>query len=131
MEKSVYEKILAGEEKGWVIWENEGFAAILTHDPFHEGHTLVIPKVNSGDDIFDLADGVYEGLMKAVKIVGKLLREKLKAKRITIWVRGFQVPHVHVHLIPAHPEVNLVSAMRKSSPVAHEELERIARKLEN
>ena len=131
MEKTVYEKILAGEEEGWVIWENEGFAAILTHDPFHEGHTLVIPKVNSGDDIFDLEDEVYEGLMKAVKVVGRLLKEKLGVKRVTIWVRGFQVPHVHVHLIPAHPEVNLVSTLRKSSPVGHRELREVARKLEN
>lgn len=131
MGKTVYEKILAGEEEGWVLWEDENYAAILTHDPFHEGHTLVIPKVNSGDDIFDLSDEVYEGLMRAVKVVGKLLKEKLGAKRITIWVRGFQVPHVHVHLIPAHPEVNLVSALRKSSPVAYLELEGVARKLGN
>lgn len=126
---SIYEKILAGEEPGFVIWENDDYAAILTNEPYAEGHTLVIPKKNAGDDLFELDDAVYAGLMAAAKEVGVLLKKALSPERLIVWVRGFQVPHVHVHLIPSHIEVDLVSSQAHLAD--EQELEKVYNMIKN
>jgi len=126
---TIYEKILSGEEPGWIVWEDESYAAILTVDPYNEGHTLVIPKRNAGDDLFDLEDDVYEGLMKAVKKVGQGLKRVFDSERLIVWVRGFEVPHVHVHLIPTHPDVNLESVRRYAERLSSDELEPVYKRI--
>ncbi|NCS68201.1 HIT family protein, partial [Candidatus Peregrinibacteria bacterium] len=97
-------------EPGFVIWENADYAAILSNEPYMDGHTLVVPKHNYHNDVFELSDEVYFGLMAAVKEVGKLLKGVFKPDRLLVWVRGYEVAHVHVHLIPSHMDVDLVSA---------------------
>lgn len=124
---SIYEKIIAGEENGWVIWENEDYAAILSIEPYNEGHTLVLPKKNIGDDLFELGQEEYDGLMRAVKKVGKILKKVFNAERLVIWVRGYEVAHVHVHLIPSVLGLDMVSEKKKL--VKHQELEGVYRKI--
>lgn len=101
MEKSIFERIAARELPGHIIWENERFCAFLSIAPIKPGHTLVVPKINLGDHIFDLADVDLADLMLASKKVAHLLKEKLNAERIVVLVEGFEVPHVHIHLLPA------------------------------
>jgi len=110
---SIYEKIIAGEEPGWIIWEDEFYAAILSIEPYNEGHTLVLPKKNVGDDIFELEQEVYDGLMRAARTVGRMLKKAFGSERLIVWVRGYEISHVHVHLIPSDLAVDLVSTKRK------------------
>lgn len=131
MDKSVFEKIFNGEEKGWTIWENEKFAAILSREPYSEGHTLVLPKenVSRGSDIWDLEPDVYRGLMDASYEVAQILRRAFHPERLIIWVRGFEVSHVHLHLIPSKEGVDLISKHRKI--MHHHELEVVYNKIVN
>lgn len=112
-EKSIFEKIADRELPGFVIWEDETHIAFLTIEPFNEGHTLVVPKKNLGAELFALDDEDYLALMTASKKVAAILKEKLKCDRVLMWVQGFEVPHVHVHLIPSDPAVDLSSSKVK------------------
>jgi histidine triad (HIT) family protein len=51
----------------------------------------------------------------------------MKAKKIGIAVKGFQIPHVHIHLVPLHNPGELNFASR-SSP-SSEELEVVGQKI--
>ena len=47
---------------GFIIDENETHIAFLTIGPVSQGHTLVLPKKNISDYIFDLEDAAYSEL---------------------------------------------------------------------
>ena len=104
MAKTLFEKIADKEIPSHIIWENPTHMAFLDINPLAEGHTLVIPKRNLGDYVFELSDADYQELMRITKQVSALLKDKLKVERVLMIVEGFEVPHVHVHLIPVHDQ---------------------------
>ena len=65
MEKSIFEKIADREIPGYIVWEDEEFMAFLDINPLARGHTLVIPKTNIGDYIFEIEKAQYLRLMTA------------------------------------------------------------------
>ncbi|MDP3982851.1 MAG: HIT family protein [bacterium] len=101
MEKSIFEKIANGVISGYIVWEDEEFMAFLDINPLTKGHTLVIPKTNIGDYIFEIEEAQYLRLMTASRKVARLLKSKLGCERVVMMVEGFEVPHVHVKLIPS------------------------------
>ncbi len=127
MTKSIFEKICDRELPGQIIWEDEQFCAFLSIGPLKPGHTLVVPKKNLGDYIFELSDTDYQALLLAAKKVATLLKKSLNVARVLVLVEGFEVPHVHVNLIPAQVNDGL-----NKGPIAQanpEELARIAEKI--
>ncbi|MGB4762645.1 MAG: HIT family protein [Candidatus Saccharimonas sp.] len=99
MEDSVFTKIIKGEIPSAKIYEDDVVLAFLTIQPFSEGHTLVVPK-KQVDQLWDLDDDTYAHLMVSAKEIGAHLREATGSVRVGMVVKGFEVPHVHVHLIP-------------------------------
>ena len=53
---TLFDKILSGEIKSWKVWEDEHYLAFLTPFPNTPGMTVVIPKENTGDYLFELND---------------------------------------------------------------------------
>ncbi len=99
MEDSIFTKIIKGEIPGHRVYEDERTIAFLTIQPFAPGHTLVVPKLQV-DQIWDLPVDEYENLMAVTKKVAEHMREVTGKDRIGMAVKGFDVPHVHVHLVP-------------------------------
>lgn len=99
MQDSIFTKIIKGELPCHRIYEDERTIAFLTIQPFAPAHTLVVPK-KQVDQIWDLNDDDYQNLMSVVKKVGLHLRKVSGKDRVGVAVKGFDVPHVHVHLVP-------------------------------
>lgn len=106
-QKSIFEKIAQRESPAQIIWEDIDHIAFLTIGPISKGHTLVVPKKNWGDYLFDLSNEKYNSLLQASKVVSSILEKNLDCQRILLWVEGFEVPHVHVHLIPAYKNFDI------------------------
>lgn len=98
---SIFSKIVAGEIPCHKVWEDDAHIAFLDINPWVEGHTLVIPKVEH-DYLFDMDDNAYTALHLAAKKVAGLLKEKLGCARVCVTVIGYEVPHVHIHLLPTN-----------------------------
>ncbi|MCB9916734.1 MAG: HIT family protein [Planctomycetes bacterium] len=98
---TVFTKILAGEIPCQKVWEDEHHLAFLDIRPVQAGHTLVVPK-REVSYLFDMAPDEYAALWSAVRTVEAKLRERLGCKRVVVSVIGWEVPHVHVHLIPTN-----------------------------
>lgn len=123
---SIFSWIVKGEIPCAKVWENEEFLAFLDILPIQIGHTLVIPKQET-DYLFDLDPAVYARLMAACRTVAEGLKRGLDCRRVCVIVAGFEVPHVHVHLIPANgPEDFPFPPRRKVAP---EELRSLAGRL--
>ncbi|HKC69793.1 MAG TPA: HIT family protein [Bacteroidia bacterium] len=100
---SIFSKIIAGDIPCYKIAENEQCFAFLDINPLTEGHCLVVPK-KEVDYLFDLDNETYIQLMQFSKRVAVAVKKAVPCKRITSVVLGFEVPHAHIHLIPAHNE---------------------------
>lgn len=98
---TLFERIVAGEIPARKVWEDDHHLAFLDIQPRVEGHTLVIPK-RATDYLFDLDREAYQALWSAVRQVEAHLRDRLGARRVLVYVVGWEVPHVHVHLLPTH-----------------------------
>jgi len=96
---SIFTKIIQGKIPSYKIYEDETYYAFLDINPNALGHTLCIPK-KEVDELFDLDDETYKGLMIFSKKIARALKKALDCKRIGLSVIGLEVPHVHVHLIP-------------------------------
>ena len=99
-EPSIYTRIIRGELPCYKIYEDEKTFAFLDRYPTKSGHTLVVPK-KQVDKIYDLSDEDYMAVMATVK---KVMRRQVEVYgdgyRSCLKVIGFDVPHVHVQVIP-------------------------------
>jgi histidine triad (HIT) family protein len=96
---TVFSKIIQGEIPCYKIAEDDRFFAFLDIHPLAEGHTLVVPKIET-DYIFDLDDDRLTGMMVFAKKTAKAIGKVIPCKRVGIAVIGLEVPHAHIHLIP-------------------------------
>jgi histidine triad (HIT) family protein len=96
---SIFSKIVAGEIPSYRIHEDDRYYAFLDINPLAEGHTLVIPKVET-DYLFDLEDKLLADMMVFAKKVAKAIDLTIDCKRVGVAVLGLEVPHAHIHLIP-------------------------------
>lgn len=96
---SVFTKIIQGEIPCYKIYEDEKTLAFLDIEPEAKGHTLVVPKVEV-EKIYDLPDDYYRAVMATVKKIAKHMEEVL-GERMQLKVVGVDVPHAHVHILPA------------------------------
>lgn len=99
MEESVFTKIIKGELPCHKIYEDDLTIAFLTIAPVRDGHTLVVSKKQI-DQYLDLPTEDYEALWKTVNKVGRRIRESMGKERVGVVIKGVDVPHTHVHLIP-------------------------------
>ncbi len=102
MTKTIFDEIVEGTRSVFKVWENERFLAFLTPFPNTPGFTVLIPKTNPGDYVFNLEDELYIGLMEATKEVAKLLEKALGVSRVSLVFEGTGVAYVHAKLIPLH-----------------------------
>lgn len=124
---SIFTRIINGEIPCYKIAENEKYFAFLDINPLKVGHTLVIPKTER-DYIFDLEDEELSGLMVFAKKVALAIEKAIPCGRIGVAVIGFEVPHVHIHLVPMDTmdDINFRNPKLK---LTQEEFVKIARKI--
>jgi diadenosine tetraphosphate (Ap4A) HIT family hydrolase len=98
---SVFSRIIAGELPGRFVWRDDQVVAFLSIAPVTTGHVLVVP-VQEVDHWVDLDEAVWSRVSAVSRIVGRALNAAFDAPRVGQMIAGFEVPHVHVHVFPAH-----------------------------
>jgi histidine triad (HIT) family protein len=96
-----FEDIVSGKTPHQRLWEDEHHLAFLNPRPIRPGHTIVIPK-QLASYLFDMPEAKYRALWDASRTVAELLRERLRCERVCVAVVGWEVRHVHVHLVPTN-----------------------------
>lgn len=114
---SIFTKIINGEIPCYKIAENEHCISFLDIQPIAKGHALVVPKLEV-DYMFDLPDDTYTELHLFAKKIAVALKKAIPCERICTAVIGMEVPHTHIHLIPANSihDVNFTNARLKFTP---------------
>jgi len=100
-EPSIFTRIINGEIPCHKVYEDDKVIAFLTINPVADGHTLVVPKVQV-DQLWDLEADDYDYLWKTAQKIAIHLRTVMHVDRVGVVVKGFEVPHAHIHLIPVN-----------------------------
>lgn len=132
MQDSIFTKIIKGEIPCHKVYEDDKTIAFLTIGPYVEGHTIVVPKVQI-DDFEKLPDEDYQALFSAVQKVSARIKQVFDVRKAVVVIMGYEVPHAHVHLLPADSEQDYFTAVenRHSIPTEpdHTKLAEIAERL--
>lgn len=95
-------KLANGELPVHMIYENEWVACFLDHDPFGEGHVLILPKVHYRF-IDDMDDATALAMLKASQLTSRAIRELYAPFGMTQAQNGGgpdELTHFHLHLVP-------------------------------
>lgn len=95
---TIFTRIIEGELPGRFVWRDDTAVAFLSINPITVGHTLVVPRAEV-DHWIDLDDDVWAHVSAVTKHVGAGLQQAFSPPRIGTMIAGFEVPHVHVHVL--------------------------------
>lgn len=112
---SVFTKIIQGELPCYKIHEDDLTISFLAMDQVNLGHTLVIPK-KEVNHWFDVPEADYIRVALNAQKIGKAIMQATGCKRVLTTAVGFEVPHYHLHLIPAWSmaDLSFAKAQRRS-----------------
>ncbi|NMW43301.1 HIT family protein [Mobiluncus curtisii] len=96
---SVFTKIINGEIPGNFVWQDEQCVVFATIEPRSDGHMLVVPR-EEVDNYLDADPDLIAHLSQVAQIIGQAGRDAFNVSRALIVVAGFDVPHLHIHVIP-------------------------------
>src|SRR5580693_1537316 len=81
--------------------EDDSVVSFLDVNPRARGHTLVIP-VEHYQWFQDMPDELSDKIFRASKKIAKQLKDEYKSDYVKLRINGQDIPHVHIHLIPAN-----------------------------
>ena len=101
MTKSVFTKMLEGDIPAEIIYQDDSCFVVPTIAPHSEGHIMVITtELIVNWEV--LSTQTYQDVMQIVKKMGKLTKSIYSCPKVGVSIVGFEVPHVHVHIIPIY-----------------------------
>jgi diadenosine tetraphosphate (Ap4A) HIT family hydrolase len=103
---TLFTRIIAGEIPGRFVWADERAVAFGTIAPISDGHVLVVPRAEV-PSFTDADDDLLAHLTRVAKQIGLAQQSAWDAPRAALLVAGFEVPHLHLHVLPAWGEAEL------------------------
>lgn len=124
---SVFTRIIDGDLPGHFVCRDDRAVAFLSINPITTGHTLVVPRAEV-DHWLDLPVELNQHLLAVAQRIGQAQMALFAPERVGLIVAGFEVPHVHLHVIPANTMADL-SFANAATTVDHAELAATAGRL--
>ena len=113
---SIFTRIIDGEIPGRFVWRDEACVAFLDVRPLNRGHVLVVPRAEV-DHWVDLDAETASHLMAvAHRVAAAQQAAGLAPDRVGLMIAGFEVPHVHMHVVPISTMAHLDFSSADTSP---------------
>lgn len=124
---SVFTRIIDGEIPARMVWGDDVCVAFLDVRPLNRGHVLVVPRAEI-DHWVDLDPDTVAHLTRVAHRVAAAQQEVLSPARVGLMIAGFEVPHVHVHVVPMEGMQHLDFAQADPDPDP-DDLDELAKRL--
>jgi diadenosine tetraphosphate (Ap4A) HIT family hydrolase len=124
---SVFSMIISGELPGRFVWQDDDVVSFLTINPLTEGHVLVVPR-QEVDHWQSVDDELWAKINGVARIVGRAVSAAYDTPRTGLVIAGLEVPHLHLHVFPAHSLDDFDFAKAEKDPSA-ESLDRAQEKI--
>jgi len=97
---TLFTKIIQGDIPGIFVWRDEQCVAFMSINPLAPGHTLVVP-IEELDHWIDAPPELNAHLFDVAQTIGQAQQRAFPdCERVGVIVAGYEIPHLHVHVIP-------------------------------
>lgn len=124
---TIFTRIIQGEIPGTFVWRDARCVAFLSINPLAPGHTLVVP-FEEADHWIDLDEDLVAHLIAVAQVIGKAQGAAFPCEKVGLIVAGYEVPHVHVHVIPT-TSMSQLSFANAAASISRDDLEDAAGRL--
>jgi histidine triad (HIT) family protein len=100
----VFCKIIRGEVRAYIVFEDQVSLAFLDTRPLFPGHCLLVPK-DHYETLADLPASLVSPLFQNAQLMERAIEKGLKADGTFVAINNRvsqSVPHMHIHLVPRH-----------------------------
>ncbi|HVS18920.1 MAG TPA: HIT family protein [Planctomycetota bacterium] len=111
---TLFTRILKGELPGRFVWSDARAAAFLTIAPIRPGHTLVVPR-EEVDHWIDMPSDLAHHVFDVAANVSRGIQRAFPCAKVGLLIAGLEVPHAHLHLVPADRIADLDFALQDQS----------------
>jgi histidine triad (HIT) family protein len=101
-EDCVFCRVVAGDEPGSVVFEDDVSVGFLDNRPLFPGHTLLVPREHH-EAIWDLPQALVEPLFMNARMLALAVRDAMGAQGAFVAANNIvsqSVPHFHIHVVP-------------------------------
>ena len=112
---TIFTRIIDGEIPARFVYSDSDCVAFLDVRPLARGHCLVVPR-DEIDQWTDLSSRRAAHLTEVAHAIGNVQKTLLSPMRIGLMIAGFEVPHVHVHVVPMNSMANLDFSRADTTP---------------
>ena len=134
----IFCKIVKGDIKPKIVFEDEQTLAFLDAYPLAKGHTLIIPKIHV-TKLEKLDNNTAEAFFRTIHRMIVPIQKAVSAQATTIAINngkesGQEIPHVHAHIIPrfkGDKGGSIHSIMKYRPRISQEEIQKIGEKILN
>ena len=121
---TIFTRIIKGELPGTFVHRDDDVVVFMSINPISPGHALVVP-IAEVDQWTDVEPRTRAKLFEVAHRVGEAQKKAFFCNRVALIIAGFEVPHCHLHVIPANDmgDVSFANAATKVDP---DELRRLA-----
>ncbi|MDR2279950.1 HIT family protein [Gordonia sp. PDNC005] len=114
---SVFTHIINGDLPGRFVWKDGQSVGFLTINPVTPGHVLVVPRKEI-DHWEQIDTPTFTHLSDVSQKIGRAVKDAFDAPRMGLLIAGLEVPHLHIHVFPAHSleSFDLTQADQDPSP---------------
>lgn len=92
------------DEPVHIVYENDYVSCLLDHEPYNEGHVMILPKRHFHDvDEFD--EETANAVMRASILLSKAVKDVYAPDGVTICQNGGvfnDLTHYHMHVVPRY-----------------------------
>ena len=102
-------QIIAGDEAGHLVLEDEHSVAFLDNRPLFHGHTLLVPRRHC-ETLAELPDELLAPLFTSARILSAAVPAAMKKPGSFVALNNKvsqSVPHLHIHVVPRKPKDGL------------------------
>ncbi|QOQ38681.1 HIT family protein [Trueperella pecoris] len=100
---SIFTKIIAGEIPGQFVWVDDVCVVMATIEPVRPGHVMVVPRAEVAK-FNDVEPSAFAHMMQVAQVIASAQEKAFDVPRAIVSILGFEVPHTHVHVVPAESE---------------------------
>lgn len=121
---TVFTRIIRGEIPGTFVWRDDLCVAFMSINPMGRGHTLVVPR-EEVDHWIDGDPDLVAHLFEVSRVIACAQEAAFQCARVGLIIAGYEVPHLHIHLIPTN-EISEFSFANAAAHVDREDLDSAA-----
>ncbi|MBM7367958.1 HIT family protein [Gordonia hydrophobica] len=98
---SVFTHIINGDLPGRFVWKDGTAVGFMTIEPVTAGHVLVVPRKEI-DHWEQIDTATFAHVSDVAQKIGRAVKAAYDAPRMGLLIAGLEVPHLHLHVFPAH-----------------------------